>query len=68
MHCAQLRYKDSLLVVMGRSRRQVPKKACFGCMIRKAMKIKFTGLAVSDGLIDCIPVINDATAKLGGDK
>lgn len=24
-------------------------KACFGCMIRKALKIKFTGLAVSVG-------------------
>lgn len=64
MDSSQLSYKDSLLIVMGSSRRQVPEKACLGCMIRKALKMKFTGLSVSMGW-NCIPVITDTAAKLG---
>lgn len=35
-----LNLKDSLLIVMGRSRRQVPQKACVGCVIQEDLENK----------------------------
>lgn len=66
-HYSQSSYKDSLLIVMGRSRGQVPQKACFGCVIQKTLKMKFTRLAVSAGWtrIHYFIVTDDIAAKLG---